>query len=68
MEHIQHNQAIIAHWLAWSLLLRRSQFPIQAKERIINSKSKGIIDLILNCDMVYSIHVQHLVQVNHTHP
>ena len=32
-----------------------------------NSEFIGIINPILNCDTIYSIHMQHLVKVEHTH-
>ena len=66
---------MIANMLKWQLngqhgglLPGRSWVQITAKRELL-IMNKGIINLNLNCDMVYySIHVQRLVQVEHTHP
>ena len=59
----------MAQWLARRLATRVVQgVQIPAIEKIINSEVQGIINLNLNGDMVYSIHAQHLVQIEHTHP
>ena len=67
------GKQVFYHQASWSMvctvdcyLLGRSRVQIPAREIIFNSELKGIINL--NCDMVYSIHGQRLVQVEHMHP
>ena len=68
-KHLQNSytyQIIMAQWL--ELWLATGEVPNPSKGDNFYSECKGIIYSNLNCDMVYTIHAQRLVQVEHTHP
>ena len=58
------NQVIIAQWLAQGLAtgVVQGSYPGEGEKYSFGIKRN------LNCGMVYSIHVQHLVQFEHIHP